>query len=59
MTLSEPGRKLLPEDELVALAKAGEAAAFEYLVAPHRLGLGSHCYRMLAAVREFTHRANA
>lgn len=35
--------------ELLARARAGDAAAFDRLVAPHRRALHAHCYRMLAS----------
>lgn len=35
--------------DILALAKAGDAAAFEQLVAPHRRRLHAHCYRMLGS----------
>lgn len=42
-----------PVDELTGvwlrLARAGDGAAFEQLVAPHRRALHSHCYRMLGS----------
>ncbi|MDR7331811.1 RNA polymerase subunit sigma-70 [Roseateles asaccharophilus] len=37
------------DSELLMLARAGDAAAFERLVAPHRRALHAHCYRMLAS----------
>lgn len=37
------------EQEALSLAKAGDAAAFDRLIAPYRRLLGAHCYRMLAS----------
>ena len=36
-------------DTWLRLARAGDGAAFEQLVAPHRRALHSHCYRMLGS----------
>jgi len=36
----------------LAAARAGDEAAFERLVGPHRRGLESHCYRMVGSVQD-------
>ena len=40
------------EPQLLALARQGDAAAFERLVAPRRRELYAHCYRMMGAVQD-------
>lgn len=39
-----------PDDaQLLSLARSGDAAAFDRLIAPHRRRLHTHCYRMLGS----------
>ena len=40
------------EGEVLAAAKAGDARAFEQLIAPYRPGLHLHCYRMLGELHD-------
>jgi RNA polymerase sigma-70 factor (TIGR02960 family) len=48
---SLPPSEIAPSDivQWLSQARAGDAAAFDRLVAPHRRRLHSHCYRMLGS----------
>ncbi len=41
-----------PDAQVLAAARAGDAHAFERLMAPHRRPLHSHCYRMLGSPQD-------
>jgi len=44
-----PAPDLAAEAECLSRARAGDTAAFDQLVAPHRRQLHAHCYRMLGS----------